>query len=183
MNPQFDVFWGHWLVPGSQLSGLSQSWLRELAEIRDPCSMASGWAPLLQESQQAAVVLGLFVALAAGTWTLVGPIFQFLQQLLPEGWCLEDRDGGDYWREVVWKLLPTLPPKSKLPPPRRVRGSFLVSGLGRKNWKVEGTVMRDDGMFLGCSGSWRPQVAMLQVQPHHQPKCLGFAGPQGGFTF
>ena len=34
------------------------------------------------------MVLGLFVALAAGTWTLVGPIFQFLQKLLPEGWFL-----------------------------------------------------------------------------------------------
>eukprot|EP00438_Fugacium_kawagutii_P011557 Skav235011 [mRNA] locus=scaffold276:149845:154186:+ [translate_table: standard] len=41
-----------------------------------------------QESEQAAVVLAIFVALAVGTWTLVGPIFQFLQQLLPEGWCL-----------------------------------------------------------------------------------------------
>lgn len=40
----------------------------------------------LPESQQAAVVLGLFVFLAAGTLLLVGPIFQFLQQLLPEGW-------------------------------------------------------------------------------------------------
>jgi hypothetical protein len=61
----------------------------------------------LQESQQAAVVLGLFVALAAGTSLLVGPIFQFLQQLLPEGWCLVSgmvgRWGGGGWG-VVWKM-------------------------------------------------------------------------------
>ena len=79
------------------------------------------------------MVLGLFVALAAGTWTLVGPIFQFLQQLLPEGWCLEG-DGG----EMGWWLGSGLVTVTTVTyhHPKKSKGN---------NWTVEGIFMIDDG--------------------------------------
>lgn len=70
----------------SSLPGITAALVPSAALAVQEMPPAPSGINTLPESQQAAVVVGVFVGLAAGTAILAGPIFQFLQNLLPEGW-------------------------------------------------------------------------------------------------
>ncbi|CAK9093094.1 Uncharacterized protein SCF082_LOCUS43791 [Durusdinium trenchii] len=68
------------------LSGLAAGASCAGAAGAEAMPMAPSGVNALPEAQQAQVVLAIFGALALFTYVLVGPIFQFLQKILPEGW-------------------------------------------------------------------------------------------------